>query len=243
MKQFSYLLVAIAVLIGNSCKKNLNESKPVSSLNIVNAIVGGVSIKIDKNLLDSSKIYNAKNFPIVPGRDIRVYPTIDPASTYYQVSKSQTVNGKLYSVLFCGQSPNVEAIFREENYPAPYTDSSFGVRVINLSPNSSPINITIQSNSSTNLFSNIAYKQISDFVKLPLKTSVTAGSVSFQVRSAVNPSTVMTTYTLPNNANSEYPGISINLQRFKNITIVVKGVQGTTSGADRFGVFPVLTSY
>jgi hypothetical protein len=93
------------------------------------------------------------------------------------------------------------------------------------------------------LFSNIAYKQISDFVKLPLKTSVTAGSVSFQVRSAVNPSTVMTTYTLPNNANSEYPGISINLQRFKNITIVVKGVQGTTSGADRFGVFPVLTSY
>lgn len=242
MKNIIAGLFAIIFVI--SCKKKNIEPQPVASLNVTTAVIGGSSVKLNNNLRDSVLAYNSRSFGIVPGNDITLFPTNSPSTIYYQSLKPATQSGKLYSVFLAGQSPNFEAIFREESFPNRYSDSIFGVRIINLSPNSTPMNITLQNNTTTNVFSNVTYKQLTDFVTFPLPTTIPAGSVSFQVRAAATPGTVLATYTLPNSVVNTYPGISVSLQRFKNITLVIKGLQGTTgSNPDAFGLFPVVTSY
>lgn len=244
MKNLSFVIVQLSVLLV-SCKKSMVDPKPLASLRVINAIVGSASVvKFNDNFRDSVRVYNAGIFRIVPGESVALYPSSNPTTPYYFNDKPNTENGKLYSIFLCGQAQNVETLFKEESYPSRYNDSIIGIRVINLSPNSTPINITLQNNPGVNVFSDLEYKELSNFVTLPLPTTIPSGSVSFQVRSADNPGSVLATYTLPTSANSLYPNISVTLQRFKNITLVIKGLKGTTgNNPDAFGIFPVLTTY
>jgi hypothetical protein len=241
-------IVFAAVVLTASCKKTKVESKPIASLNVINAVISGGTVKVNINERDSAMTYNWKTFGIVPGADIKVYPTSSPSTPYYQSVKPETKNGKLYAAFLCGQLPNVETVFKEENVPAFYTDSIFGVRIINLSPNSLPVNVSLKSDPTVNVFTSIGYKQLSEIKTFPLPNITTSAAdstkrktINFQIRNAAG--TQFAFYELPVDVNSFYPGVSVNLQRYKNITIVIKGLQGTTSGPDAFGVFPVVMSY
>jgi hypothetical protein len=241
IKRIILLILPIAVFSFHSCKKENNESNPIASLNVINAVVGGGNVKLNSLALDSAKSYNSKTFAIVPGEDLKIFPTNSLLTPYYQNTKPQTEHGKMYSVFLCGQLPNVEAIFRDEQIPSPYRDSIFGVRIINLSPNSAAMNVTLASATNSNVFSNVAFKQITEIVTFPLPTVINANSVTFQIRDVGG--VLLASYQLPVSANSLYPGISRNLQRFKNINLVIKGLQGTTTGPDAFGIFPTAMSY
>lgn len=246
MKTIQLILAVLILFTGlESCKKSEVSSEPLASLNVITAVISGGNVKLNTNVRDSAKAYNAKVFGIVPGKEIKLFRTSNPAVNYYKETPI-TENGGLYSVFLAGQGSTLEPIFKKESIPAFYKDSIFGVRIVNLSPNSTPVNVTLASAPATNVFNNVTYRQITDFSTFPLR-SILAGNteklktVNFQIRNAAG--TLLASYQLPVNANSNYPGISINLQRFKNISIVIKGLMGTTTGPDAFGVFPVVTTY
>lgn len=234
-----FILTAMSsILMLCACKKDTLITSQIASLNVTAAVLNGGDVKLNTNEKDSAKAYNAKLFTIKSGESkVRLFPTNSPSDVYFDGTIS-TAAGDIYSVFLTGQLPNIDNILIKENIPAPYTDSVVGVRVINLSPNSTPFNITLQSASTVNVFSSVSYKQLTDFEPIAVKTIIPSGSVSFQVRNGAN-NALLATYTLPTSINSTYPGISIAKSRFNNITLVIKGLQGTSSGANALGVFPV----
>lgn len=230
-------LLFITVLGFSSCKKDELKTYSIASLNVTTAVISGGNVKLNTNERDSAKAYNAKLFTINAGNSaIKLFPTRSPDTLYFNGTQV-TADRDIYSIFLFGQAPTFENILVKESIPAPYPDSSIGVRVINLSPNSTPVNITLASDNTTNIVTSLAYKQITGFLKLPVLGSTTASQATFQARDAVG--TLLASYAIPlNNAVSTYPGISVRLSRFKNITLVIKGLQGTT-GSDGFGIFPV----
>ncbi|MBO9565866.1 MAG: DUF4397 domain-containing protein, partial [Niastella sp.] len=166
-----------------------------------------------------------------------LYTTTSPIQAYFD-GELQTEQYKLYSFFVFGLSPNFDTLLVQDNLPNPYRDSVLGIRLINLSPNSNPLSLTIASDTKVNIFSGIVYKRLTDFVTIPLPGNVTTNAVTFQVRDAIT-NNVLTTYTLPLTPNSTYLNIGINKSRFMNLTLVVRGLQGTTSGSSAIGLFPV----
>lgn len=224
-----------------SCKKSDIKTKPVASLNVVNAVIGGGDVKVNTLYRDSAMMYNAKVFSLnAADGTIRIYSTSDSLKPYYQ-QQHELKNGGTYSIFLFGNPPSPGSIFFED-VPPHYTDSAFGIRVINLATGSGPLNITTAADTSTHIFENVAYKDLTGFIKIALPKIVLPGSVTFDIRDAVT-NDILLSYILPEFEDFTYPGISISKQRFKGITLVIKGIAGTSDGADAFGVFPVVTSY
>jgi len=241
MKRLIAFFYITATITAVSCKKN-EHGHPMAGFNVANAVVGGTTVKVNTNSISLVSPYNGGQYAIRPGAAITITPN-GSSTPWYNDPKPATVASKSYTLFLCGQAPTIESIFKEEAYPAPYLDSIMGVRVINLSPNSTPVNITQASNSGVNLFGNVAYKQITEFKPVQLRAVIPDGSLTFEVRSAADPSTVLTSYTLPVNPEWMYPTVSIALQRFRNITIIIKGLQGTTTGDNAFGTYPLAATY
>ncbi|MBO9572454.1 MAG: hypothetical protein J7497_09630 [Chitinophagaceae bacterium] len=242
MKPKYYLFITAIIVTGiTSCKKNEFDTKPMASLNVINAVIGGGDVKINMNYRDSAKSYNAKTFGLQTGEEsIRVYSTLDSTKPYY-LQEHNLKSGGLYSMFLFGNSPSPETIFIEDAIPH-YTDSAMGVRIVNLASGSGALNVTTATDPSANILENIAYKGLSDFVKISMPGNLTAESVTFDIRDAAT-NEVLTTYSLPEFEDFNYPGISIARQRFKGITLVVKGISGQIDGVDAFGVYPVVCSY
>ncbi|MBO9571416.1 MAG: hypothetical protein J7497_04305 [Chitinophagaceae bacterium] len=248
--KLSYCLpVAIIIASGIiSCKKNDVKSKSLASLNVINAVNGGSCVKLNTNERDSAEIYNAKVFGLdTEDGTIKLYSTNDPSKPYY-FQQHELKNRGTYSMFLFGDAGVPESLFVEENIPARYTDSIFGIRIINLASGSEPLNIARESDPQTNVFTEVGYKEMTDIVIFPLpyitdapEYSELQKTVNFEVRDAEG--VILTTYQLPVDENGFYSGISINKQRFKNITLVIKGIAGVTDGPDAFGVFPVALSY
>ena len=150
---FFYITAAITAV---SCKKN-EHGHPMAGFNVANAVVGGTTVKVNTNSISLVSPYNGGQYAIRPGAAITITPN-GSSTPWYNDPKPATVASKSYTLFLCGQAPTIESIFKEEAYPAPYLDSIMGVRVINLSPNSTPVNITQASNSGVNLFGNVAAK-------------------------------------------------------------------------------------
>jgi hypothetical protein len=237
MKHRPFIFALLIVIFFESCKKNKISIAPLASLNVVATVVGGDNVKLNNNSVDSAKAYNSNIFGIVAGSsNVLIYPTSSLGKPYYN-GVIESENGDNYSLFLSGYPNNVDAILVKENIPEYYSDSMIGIRVVNLSPTSSSLNISLASATNTNVFSNVVYKQVTDFIKFSLPTVIPSGSVSFQIRDAAN--TLLSTYTLPTAVTSNYPGISVQLSRFRNITLVIRGLQGVSTGSDAFGVFPV----
>jgi len=215
-----------------SCKKDGPTFTPLASLNVANAVAGGRNVKLNTNVRDSANINGYKLFQVLVGETaIKLYPTNNPATPYYEQTNS-TVNGGIYSLFLTGTATAPESIFVKDEIPPYSQDSIIRVRIVNCSVNSAPLFLTQGSSPTVNVAGNIAYKTVSAFNDIPLKTSLAVGSNVFQVRNAAG--TLLATYTLPATGV-----ISVASSRFKNITLVVKGLSGTTSGTDAFGLYPM----
>lgn len=230
-------LMVIAIAI-SSCSKAQLPTGSVAALQVTNTIVGGGNIGFNTKPGDSIVAYRSKVFSMRSGdSSIVFYPTKNPAKPYYN-NVQTIVGGDIYTIFLHGKFPDVEMMWIKDHIPPYFTDSSLGVRIINLSPNSTPIDITLASATSNKLFSKINYKELTEFLVLPLKSNMPAGSVSFQVRNSID-NTVLATYTLPISVVTGYANISTTLSINRCITLVVKGWQGETIGVDAFGIFPI----
>ncbi|OQP59684.1 hypothetical protein A3860_36555 [Niastella vici] len=202
-----------------SCKKDAIPVRPVASLTVTNAIVGSVSFRVG-NIVLPIFIYDYAQLSIIAGEsDLYVWPAGDSAHPYFQQPKFYAENRGVYSVFLAGQAPNnVTGIVLQDNIPY-HTDSTCGVRIINCSPNSQPLNITLSTSPMVNEVSNLTYLQHTDFKLYPAKAANT--SYVFQVRNAAD--------------NTLLGSIALQTPRFANVTLVIKGMFGTSS----FGIFRV----
>ncbi|HEY4147273.1 MAG TPA: hypothetical protein VGM41_00020 [Chitinophagaceae bacterium] len=229
MKYSNYLLV-VALFVGLAgCKKDSVTLSPLASLNIVNASVNLGTVKV--NFTGLKGLYSSISTTVAYGANtayganagVTVPVTIVPADTTQTAFSGNFsfVTGGIYSFYLAGQSTAVDTILVKENIPS-YTDSSCGVRFINLSYNSSPVVVTLASSITTNEFSSTPYKQMSGFKKYP--ALVANGTYAFTVRDA-STNALIASYTL-------------TTPRFFNCTLALKGMIGGT-GTSAIGVMRV----
>lgn len=230
MKSYIIYLVILFSLALQACKKDGPTFTPLASLNVADAVIGGRNVKLNSNVRDSATLYGYKLFQVLAGETpIMFYPTNNPSNPYYQQTHT-TVNGGIYSLFLTGTASAPEGIFVKDEIPPYSQDSIVRVRVVNCSVNSTPLTVTLGSSPNVNLFTNVSYKVVSSFSNIELKSRIATGGNIFQVRNSTG--TILASYTLPASGV-----ISVASSRFKNITLVIKGLQGTTTGSDALGVF------
>lgn len=216
MKQIQNIIYVTFVICSfASCRKAETARTPYSSLKIINMVVNGGTVKKGSSLLTVASNTDA-NFSITAGSEqLYIFPVTDSLKPYYQNSFA-SVEGEIYSLFLGGTTASVESVLIKETLPN-RSDSSFGVRFINLSPGSPAIKVTLSTSATTSEFSNLAYKQFSEY-----KTySATAANptYTFQVRNA-STDAVITSFTVTGTT------IASGIPVFRNITLVLRGIVG-----------------
>lgn len=224
-----YIFLIFSLLL-QACEKDGPNFTPLASLNVADAVIGGKNVKLNTNERDSATLYSYKLFQVLAGETpIKLYPTNNPAAPYYQQTHAM-VNGGIYSLFLAGTATAPEGIFVKDEIPPYSNEPIVRVRVANCSVNSSPLTLTLASAPTVNLFSNVAYKTVTPFSNVELNTPLPTGASVFQVRNADG--NLLASYTLPATGT-----VSVASSKFKNITLVVKGLSGTTTGSDAFGIY------
>lgn len=220
MRYSALILSLFATACLSGCKKSTVSLSPLASLNIINASVNLGAVKT--NFTDLKGLYASITTTTAYGANtafganaevpvpVTIVPTADTTKIAF-TGQFTFVNGGIYSLYLAGQSTAVDTVFVKENIPS-YTDSMYGVRFINLSYNSTPIKVTRSTTPSVIEFTDMAYKQASDFRNYPAKVS--AATDTFQIRNAATNAILAT-----------YPIVK---PRFFSCTLAWKGMTGAT---------------
>jgi Domain of unknown function (DUF4397) len=189
MKTISYIiLILFTGAFINSCKKNDQPKPTVATLNIVNATLDAPNMALN---FSPTGFRYGQNQTFVPDGSGLELGVASGASVVNLISSKDTshtlyhgnlnlVSGKIYSLYVAGQAPDYQTVLMEDHLPV-YADSTAGVRFISLSPDSPPLNISLQGNPGSD-FSGMAYKTISDFKKYTATSGVVInGGYTFNV--------------------------------------------------------------
>lgn len=240
------LILLFAGLLVQSCKKKENDLRALSSLTVVNAAIDAAGVKTNTSgtikswaaipTAEVANYANSKNYGVFAGtRPVTVVIAADTTKTLYSIIHDFKQAG--FNTLFlCGQVGTYEGVYLADDQLPNYSNEVVGIRFINLSPNSPAVDVVLTSTPTVNEASGLAYKQKSEFKTYPtgdLKTAIT-----FQVKNAAT-GVVLATYSLSGTAVSPYTTVTLAQVRYKNLTLVIKGLAGTTTGTNAFGVFPV----
>lgn len=237
MKRLIFAFCIVTAI--SACKKTEIKKPEFSSVTVVNAMVNAGAVKVNYfgesiNWLayaagtstvnyGGSQVYGFK-----PGNNIHIVQSLDTTKTLFNAKVTEN-DQDYYSLFLTGTLAAPEVIVKKEALARYYDQEVIAVRVINLSPNSAPVNVTLSSSSTVNEFTGVAYKQITEFKKLSYPATLVTGSNIFQVRDAAG--NLLASYTLPATGT-----LSVATARYKNITLVVRGLQGTTTGTNAFAV-------
>lgn len=225
MRHFNHLFIFFAVLLFASCKKDEFQTTQTAALKVVNAIVGGTTARLGSVTTNISNNGNA-NFDLHTGNpDIYVWPVGDSLNPYYNANKSVSVAEKdIFTLFLAGVPGAVESLLVKEDLST-RTDSTMGVRFINLSPNSPAVNVTLATSTTINEFENIGYKGITEFKTYPADKVNSA--YTFEVRFVNDPNVVIASLTMSGTNVPTYVPV------FKNVTLVLVGLVG---GAPALGL-------
>jgi hypothetical protein len=104
--------------------------------------------------------------------------------------------GSIQTLFLAGDTTKVDTLLTTDAIPYyPSTDTSAGVRFVNLSTGSGPMSVNLQGNPGTQTeFSNLGYLQASVFKAYPAGDSVQNAGYNFEIRDQATDS-VLTTYT------------------------------------------------
>ena len=208
MKQIIYL--AIVVTIISSCDKDEVKTSPLTSLMIGNFVSGGAAVKLGSNATTiNNNNTNGTQLALVAGENnLYIWPLGDSLNPYYVQNKFVSADREVYSLFLGGTVANKEAILIKENIPY-RTDSTAGIRFINLAENKPSVNITLSTLTTVNEVSALAYKSYTEFKSY---AGLYNSAYTFQVRDAANPTTVLATFSLT----------AAQVPRFANITLVIR---------------------
>jgi hypothetical protein len=176
----------------------------------------------------SSKLYMAKIGPQL----LKIAQSSDTSKIIFQ--GSENLKTGCYSLFITGSPLTPDTLFRyENNLPfvigdiniAKGVDSVVMVRFVNMISNSPKLKIQIANNTTPEV-SESTYKSVSDWKAYSSKASGTTNYV-FQIRNA-DTNTLLFSYTFG----------ATNTNRYRNVTLVLKGQIGGT-GATAPGIFAV----
>lgn len=219
-----------------SCTKQEIESKPLAAVNVINVAVNAGTVQVNNTGSPVSWLsyngsagkvnYAASGVFSIPATNFPV--TIVPqADTLHPIFNDNigAAAGDIYSLYLIGQTSPYETLLLKENSGGsgkiqPVADSSINVRVINLSANAPAVNVTLSTSTTINEFSNLAYKESSDFKNYPA-ASTNPASYTFQVRKVSDNSLVTSV------------SVSTTTYKSKNITLVLRGL---VSGSPSAGI-------
>ena len=224
MKHIRYFISALfAALVVWGCKKDAVDSTPLSSITIANVVVGGGQAKLGPYIAQIQNINNnaAMSFSLPAGTNqVYVWPVGDSLHPYYNQPLTAAHN-EIHSLFLTGTPSAVESVLIKETLPV-HTDSTFGVRFINLSPGSPAVKITLSTSATVSEFGDVAYKEISAFKTYPAFAANTP--YTFQVRNAATDA-LIASITMTGTA------AATGIPRFNNITLMLRGIVGGTPAA------------
>lgn len=222
MNKFIFCLITVLAIVFISCKKDAPNYRPLSSLKVVNTLTGGAVVKVNNNGTTVSNNAVADFSLPIGNPDIYVYPVADSANPYYTSNKGVAVSeGDIFTCFIGGNVANKTALLVKENLPV-HTDSTAGVRFINLSPGSPVVKVTLSTSTGTSEFGDIVYGQPTEF-KSYAAASINS-TYTFQVRNAAN-NTIIASITMSGTTLASF------VPRFRNVTLVLRGVVGGSPAA------------
>jgi len=215
-----FLLSNFNIII--ACRKQAPPTRTAGTLTLVNTLVQGQAIQLSSH----RQVVNNNAFAhvgLLPGpRDLYLFPIGDSLKPYYVSLKPlQVQEGDIYTLLLSGLATAPEILLLHEALPV-HIDSSMGIRFINLSPGSPAVNITLSTTPALPEFSKLEYQQITPFLSYPI-TSVFK-SYTFQVREAATGERIASLTLSGTN-------LTTGLPRFKNVTLVLRGIIGGSPAA------------
>lgn len=236
MKKLLFFCIGTLVM-ATACKKTYrNLSGGTADVQVINMAIDVPSIQLNMNgqpfvyRTEAKVAYGASAFYFAK-RAQNSFTVVNAAdSTKFIAGGNVNFTGTMYTIYIAGKSPNIDTVVREEtNYPfiasdKIYTgaDSVVNIRFANMSPNSVPVKINVKG-SATNEVASLPYKGIIPFKAYAAKPANT--SYVFEVRDA-GTNALLLTYTFSVTATN----------RFKNVALVLKGLQGTTTGTNAYGI-------
>ena len=127
--------------------------------------------------------------------------------------------GTIHTLFLTGTMSAPDTLFTTDLLPYhPSTDSSLGIRFVNLQPGSAPVSINITGSANGSEVSSLAYKSITGFKNYPATSNIT--DYNFEFRDAA-------TGTLIGNLNVNNINITdYNKRRFRNFTLALLGLPG-----------------
>ena len=235
------LILFIFLLQMFSCSKN-NNPNGAAALTIINAVVSSNRLVTNFSGTDSITYLTARQLPYgsynaainefgnhsgLVKIGLFQYPdTSAHSSPLYNLSINLQPNS-IHTLFLTGMVGAPDTLLTTDILPV-HTDSAAGIRFVNLSSGSNPVNITLSTSTSTNEISGLAYKGISSFKNYPVIASVS--SYTFQFRDA-GTNIVLGSYTMNGINNGTGTNTSANQYRFRNVTIALIGAPGG-SGAN-----------
>ena len=240
MQKIFLSVLIFAGITNTGCKKDI-EPEGTASLTIINAVAGSAPLvtnfsneplqwyKSARQLTYGTFSANLNMFAPVDGiTPVNLYTYPDTAA-HQQPLFSLQLNLQRYSIytlFLVGQPGDTDTLFTTDvpAYHSP-TDSTTGIRFVNLSPDSDPMSINIKGQTPGSETGSLSFKSITPFKNYPAGKAI--NSYIFEFRDAAT-GTLMSTYTLGNfNSASGSP-------RFRNVTIALKGLKGG-AGASALG--------
>lgn len=213
MKIKIFYIVVFGTIV-SSCKKEGHSTTGIASITLVNTVTGGKSVKMGSRtavISNNTALQMALN---AGGDDLYVWPIGDSTHPYYTYSKFNAADHDVYSLFLGGTVTAVAGVLIKEDIPY-WTDSTGGIRFINLSPNSPPLNINLSITPTVNEVSNLVYKQYTEFKSYPALAKTTP--YIFQIKNA-STGALLLTYSFNTSSNL--------IPRFSNITLVIRGMVG-----------------
>ena len=207
------LITLIGVTGFAACKKDEIKNSPMASLRIVNGIAGGTAIRNGAYAGTISNISSRLDNIQTGGFDIYIWPNGDSLHPYYVLPKFVAQDREIYSLFLCGPPTAVEGIIVKEDIPY-WTDTIAGIRFVNLSPNSTGINITRLSTPTVNDVTNLQYKSMTGFIGFPAGANV---GETFQFRNAST-----------NAVLASVAFTKASMPRWRNMSLVFRGMVGGT---------------
>lgn len=244
--KFRSIIVLLLSTTCFSCSKNTSPGETPSSLTIINAIPGSRPLAV--NFSGTAPItwynnavqlpYGQQGTPTQYSINQRQQPLAfyqyPDTLAHQQPLLNLTLHcmpGEIRTLFLTGTLTAPDTLSVTETLPYhPVTDSSVGLRFVNLSSGSSPVSITVTGQGNDPVVTSLPYKGISSFISFPARAAT--GNYTVEYRDQAS-NTLLGSYPITN------PGAitGTNTWRYRNYTIALKGIPGVTSGATAQGLF------
>lgn len=232
---FSLVLALGGILLGCT-KQTEGPVLPAASLNVVNAlptskplilVQGSISTAIGHFSRIGSLSYGSAAVLTPPigseilyalQNDVDTASVTDKGGNYMFNSELSFSAGNFYSLYITGvDTTSTDYLFVQDTV-FKRTDSTAGIRFVNLSTGSNPVSVDIKGQPTGSVLSSLAYKGITSFISFPATASIS--SYIFEFRDATS-GNLLTSYTL-SGVNTKSP-TTANTVLFRNFTIALIG--------------------